>query len=209
MLTLAAVMAWSNNLFGQGVIRGSIHYYDSPASQLSGNFPFYDLDQSNSTDLIYETQGVGGFRLSPVNPASGRIALRPDSSLAPLAIGDVVSMSSILGMGLIWGGPRQYTVGSYNSDTGVSLGVISEGVPLYLGFQFTNGGNTYNGWLEINGEVLMQRLAYNTIPNGPIAVGQVPEPQIVVLLLSGVLAFMGTHYARKRHCPPIFLTVRR
>lgn len=164
------------------------------------DFIFFDLDQSGSTDLEFNTQGFGAFRGSTINPQSGRIALRPDSSLAPLILGQEISSSVITGMGLTWGGPRNYDVGTWNSDTDIHTGVIAEGQPLYLGFQFSREGNTYNGWLSVNEAVVLQEIAYNIIPNGPIAVGQVPEPGITMLMLMGIAVLSGTGYVRKKRC---------
>lgn len=63
-----------------------------------------------------------------------------------------------------------------------SSGILTNGSGGYLGLQFTNGNNTYFGWVHLNVSILNQGpgvifltvkdYAYNSIPNQPILAGQ-------------------------------------
>ena len=92
---------------------------------------------------------------------------------------------------------------------------FSDGVPGYIGFQFTDAGgsNLYYGWAEItidasNTAYTINEWAYNSTAGGSILVGEtgvsaVPEPSALSLALIGLGAGGVLAWRRRKQAQPL------
>jgi hypothetical protein len=84
----------------------------------------------------------------------------------------------------------------------------------YLGLkmELNNSGTTNYGWvgIRINNEAdatgAVVGYAYQTLPDTPIAAGAVPEPQTLLMGLTGIAAFVGARIRRPRRKASAALT---
>jgi len=170
--------------------------------------PIYYSPVDRSTDIDLNGDGIADYTLisdpgQTVLQPHGQNSLvvvpelPPDygSFVAPLSQGDAVnSTPSSLNPVFAWFDPNADPLG-YSliaaMNTAGSLGYFFNGVH-YVGFDFEYGGAFHYGWMEINcffptvpgGQVL--GWAYETLPNTPVVVGDVPEPGAITLLLLGL-----------------------
>ena len=139
--------------------------------------------------------------------------LPPDygSFVAPLSQGDVVnSTPSSLNPVFTWfdvnTDPFGYSLIAAMNTAG-SLGYFFNGIH-YVGLDFEYGGAYHYGWMEFNcffpsvpgGQVL--GWAYETLPNTPIPVTDVPEPGAAFLLLLGLAGVCWSRRIRRGNQRP-------
>jgi PEP-CTERM motif len=152
---------------------------------------------SDPDQTVLEPHGQNSMVVVPELP--------PDygSFVAPLSQGDAVnSTPSSLNPVFAWYDPQTDPTGQSliaALNTAGPLGYFFDGIH-YVGLEFAYGGSFHYGWMEINcffpsvpgGQVL--GWAYETLPDTPISIGQVPEPGAAVLL---VLGLAGVCWSRR------------
>ena len=198
------------NAFGAGSaayrINGTIYRFDSVQAPVS-----FDFDRNGSTDLTISSTGQSSdtsimfatqHGRNQVWSLAGRVAgLDFGSHALSLAAG------STLGPSLHDDFPR---IGWHNDDDtrGTSILMQSDaGRPVsgtffpsylfekkYLGFRFERDGALHYGWMEFSAyafygtQIYAYSWAYESEPNTPLIVGQIPEPTLPALLAGAVCA---------------------
>ena len=72
----------------------------------------------------------------------------------------------------------------------------------FIGFQFTVGANTFNGYIQLkvgrSFGIDFISAFYNNTPGGAITAGQVPEPGTLALLAFGAVGVVGAIAKRRK-----------
>ena len=197
-------------VFGPGdpnyIIDGTIYRFKGAPA------PFdFDFDQNGSTDLTISGNGRSGFTFAMFVTQHGRNQVWSlAGGVAGFDFGShawSLAAGSTVGPSLNHDFPR---IGWHNDDDTRASSVLMEseaGSPVsgtffpkylfekkYLGFRFERDGALHYGWMALSAyanygtEVFAYSWAYESEPDTPLIVGQIPEPSVPALLAGAVCA---------------------
>jgi hypothetical protein len=165
-----------------------------------------DINGDGTNEFILRSNdsgtGLNNAVLIPVG--SNMIVGGSGGYLANMTIGDVVGSS--LASSYQWSSSMQtisvlaILLGQDTAESG-NFAYQTNG---YIGFDWVINGQNYYGWMEVSsivndaaiyGEIT--EIAYETSPNTPITIGEVPEPSTWALLVCGGFALMKL---RRKSC---------
>lgn len=195
ILTLGYV-ALVESVRGQGTI---VYVTPQPTPYYSLGYPGtlnfnLDINGDGTTDFILRSNDpYSGVNNAVLIPQGTNRVVSMNSYVANMASGDVVGSS--LNPVYQWSNSKTpittlaQILGPTIIESGNFVGVPSG----YMGFYFVDSGNDYYGWLSVTNPVsndaglyaLVTHWAYESLANSPIAVGAVPEPSTVGLIVLG------------------------
>ncbi len=180
--TQAAVVYWNptdvtatgNNGFNFNVLTGNISPFNVSLPPANFNVRNYD-----GTEYLLIGSNVGQL----IN-SSGT------DRLARLSVGSTISSAATFDTGSFSNFDKNNAAGyAWNTNTDVTG---------FVGFRFTNAGNTHFGWAQFtyndgtDGSITLRDFAYEDVPNRAILAGavvSVPEPgSLALLAMGGVIA---------------------
>ncbi len=188
-LIIVGILIWQTNVFAQGSF-----VYRNGAEVTSGNS--IDLNLDGTTDFVLSHPWVG---LGDLLIQLRSLAPFGDANFPPNYSTEIMS-STLMGGGIDWTGgePILADPGSTARWTTTALNMQH----MLVAFRLRDGEDWNYGWMRFEtiredqfGERWgLRDAAYNSIPNAPINMLQVPEPSTALLLLiGGTLVGMGRY----------------
>lgn len=179
--------------FTQGTLNNSFDFAGSPFAGditiTAASTPGFDGDANNEISA----STIAGAGIVTVSGTS------TPAQVADLAFGTAINSGSNFGTG-----GKMYGYDTVNSSFSGGQWSSSDAPGEYLGFYFGGTTDPQYGWAQIETmadatgssfEVL--DYAYETVPNTPIAAGQVPEPSALPLLVLGAAGLIALRRRRQ------------
>ena len=202
--------ALAESIKGQGTI---VYVTPQPAPYYSAFYPgtldfTLDIDRDGTTDFILRSNDPGwSINNTVLIPQGGNSIVSMGSYLANMNNGDEIGSSLDPVYQWSQGKPPLSLVALLLDPQPVEEGNFAYQESGYIGFDVVKNGMNYYGWISVSspgqgglpgdaaiyGELV--NWAYQTSPNTPILVGQVPEPSTVALIVVGA----GVAVASVRH----------
>jgi hypothetical protein len=191
----ALMLAAYGSVFGQGII--NVNPQSQPYYSMGGTpFDFYiDINGDGTNDFILRSQDSGtSVNNAVLIPQGDCMIVTMNSYVADMTNGDVVGSS--LNPVYQWSnakttiGTLAILLGQQSSENGNFVGQTNG----YIGFDLVKNGLNYYGWMYVSspnedglaGDAgiygTITEWAYESSPNTPITVGEVPEPATWSLL---------------------------